>query len=1767
MKIFLLAVTCLGLALANINPRFQQASQSNEDNSSEDSQETSYETLRKTKNILEPVFRAGRQYKFIYNGQVMTGIPGTSQQHAGTRIQATVVLQVKDQQQAVLKLTEVRMGKLNSDIPNPRHQLPFRAFEKIQIEQELLHRLELPIHFMYTEGMISDVVFEKTEQPWSANIKRGVINMLQVNLKQTNQIETEESRWSNQIRLDSEEEIPVGQSRYYRVMEKTMEGECETVYEVGRRPSRHPDSSSRVLNVTKSIDFESCTVRPQIKYNWRFEDNCPTCEEKYQDDEKYLKSSTVVKYNITGTRQQFLIESAEVESQYIFVPFDQESSVVATYVKQRLEVVHASRIEHEIPLPVQPVPSDSNLLYTMDWDMLKEKFFMEGENEFHTKSPYSQIPDKVQLVSELLRHLVSSMGESIEESAPRTFSRLVTILRMCSRSEIEQIHNTLFERSDQFTPEEQKKIRDVLVSANALAGTKDSMSHLLRLIKEKKVTGWVAASALRQLMSTRVVSSSMVNELKTFCQHEPVMTESKALKQACWLTFGSLINALCSPNEDQLAVEIKYRPEVLCPSSLKEQTVQTLFNELKRSESWEDQLLLMKAIANAGLDISIQELEKVIYGREKRYPTFLRVEAILALKNLRDEMPRKIRRVLVPIYMNPREYPEVRVTALYEIINTFPERPLLELITKNLNTEPSRQVASFAYSYLSTLANSTNPCYKNMTEDIKMALRFTKVIRPGAQYSKFVHLPLHNVKHSIGGDLNLANIMSNVSMIPFHSAMSLDTNWLGFWNRHLMTLGFSSEGLEPLFYEIFGQKGAFDEKLFRNSAESKSDSKSKSKSKSNSKESNEKSSEKPFLSEMRQVFEKLNIKSRSFTRSPKAWFYLKLKGQEIGFLPFDKQWISEIMSKTSGKLRHYQNNLQNGLPVNFNKATILSETEYKIPTTIGLPLVFTHKIPAIMTLKGKIQMKKTPEKGYTFIVDVTPSISATSVYSIEIWSPIVNSGLKLRSNIRVSLPMKGKLLANLRQPTKDFKITVQIPKVQKEIFVMDTRPITYTLVWPKSLRTWQEPEEKTVQKTNKLFDRISTFEQSYGKQALGVQLKIRSRLNRNPTQGWKGLSYAPFFGPNKISVHLIPSQNQPEEIEIKIETILAKLAKESDSANLKKYLFSKSDSSSEESQQKSREVKRTSKSSESVERFTSPDMSAMKKNEIKIQMSPRGSSEIQWTMNMNLIHKYSRNLLFNKISAKFFRTPMGQYASKPFSACLNAEMAYPKKPYTEIEARSKKVVAEADLKWGQTCEEEEKFVTLKIQAERSDIQRKYEMETDEDCEYYKTKGIVSPVSCYEKYTNMADLQKYKFQLEYGKIPASMRNVTEKLFRYLKYRYFWQTDVAHVTENQRNKILAKITIDPESCQKLNVSIKTPTQNVTIIDLPLPMTLTPINTKRSIFAGLVNSWTAQKFDSEADAICKVNDKMIRTFDGVKYRVPISTCYSVLAKDCTEENRFAVYLKKISESTEMKKMKIVTPRHKIVLTPMEGRIIKIQVNDKEYDIDQSEPIMEHGHVIVEIEREGPYVKVDLVEADVRVYFDGYATNIKMSSLYMHRQCGLCGHFDSESDSESEFLGPDFQHNSDIRQFFKNYLIAESDCSVPEVERICADSQCEYQSEPEEEEEYWNQIQNQRKYEKSDRMVVSGKKMEPILKTKKVEQSGRTCFSLTKVPICPSNTYAIKYGKQREVQYRCVSNMDSRVLDLMDSEETSDVDTQLSDIRHTLTKMESIPKLCKRF
>lgn len=155
----------------------------------------------------------------------------------------------------------------------------------------------------------------------------------------------------------------------------------------------------------------------------------------------------------------------------------------------------------------------------------------------------------------------------------------------------------------------------------------------------------------------------------------------------------------------------------------------------------------------------------------------------------------------------------------------------------------------------------------------------------------------------------------------------------------------------------------------------------------------------------------------------------------------------------------------------------------------------------------------------------------------------------------------------------------------------------------------------------------------------------------------------------------------------------------------------------------------------------------------------------------------------------------------------------------------------------------------------------------------------------------------------------------------------------------------------------------------------------------------------------ATCHVSSRKINTFDDVEYSVPLSTCYAILAKDCSSEPSFVVMMRKLTESTELKEIKIISRSHKVVFTPESDSDdrIKVNVNDRDYPLTEDIEMPEGGYPVVRynasyfkiyymwnfywyflfrISKEGSQVKVELLSHGVTVYFDGYATNIEVSN-----------------------------------------------------------------------------------------------------------------------------------------------------------------------------------------
>lgn len=58
-----------------------------------------------------------------------------------------------------------------------------RNFEEVEYNNNsILEILEFPVHFNYSNGLVQEIFFHKADQEWSENIKRGILNMLNVNI-------------------------------------------------------------------------------------------------------------------------------------------------------------------------------------------------------------------------------------------------------------------------------------------------------------------------------------------------------------------------------------------------------------------------------------------------------------------------------------------------------------------------------------------------------------------------------------------------------------------------------------------------------------------------------------------------------------------------------------------------------------------------------------------------------------------------------------------------------------------------------------------------------------------------------------------------------------------------------------------------------------------------------------------------------------------------------------------------------------------------------------------------------------------------------------------------------------------------------------------------------------------------------------------------------------------------------------------------------------------------------------------------------------------------------------------------------------------------------------------------------------------------------------------------------------------------------------------------------------------------------------------------
>ncbi|CAJ0948111.1 unnamed protein product, partial [Mesorhabditis belari] len=257
----------------------------------------------------ERSFNKGNTYEFEWKGQIVSGVPVKgSSSHSLQQIHSKVLITVNEKH-SILRLDNVKLTNGHKQLTEPRI-ISEVSLEESQLTSEQREQIKLPIRFRYHQGIISEIVFSEEESAWSENIKRSILNMLQVQMSPRKTQEEYNTK-------------TVSNNKFFTVTERTLEGECEVAYTIVESEKNREEKE-----ITKSLNFEKCPKRIDIRYGPRYSAECSMCEATDARPE----SQTVINYKVRGEdEERFLITEVELKSEYVFTPFSKDQEMLATY--------------------------------------------------------------------------------------------------------------------------------------------------------------------------------------------------------------------------------------------------------------------------------------------------------------------------------------------------------------------------------------------------------------------------------------------------------------------------------------------------------------------------------------------------------------------------------------------------------------------------------------------------------------------------------------------------------------------------------------------------------------------------------------------------------------------------------------------------------------------------------------------------------------------------------------------------------------------------------------------------------------------------------------------------------------------------------------------------------------------------------------------------------------------------------------------------------------------------------------------------------------------------------------------------------------------------------------------------------------------------------------------------------------------------------------------------------------------------------------------
>ncbi|NWV55117.1 VIT2 protein, partial [Daphoenositta chrysoptera] len=745
----------------------------------------------------------------------------------------------------------------------------------------------------------------------------------------------------------------------YELQEAGIEGICQTRYVI------QDDSKNNRATISKSKDLTDCQEKAVENLGMAYLRPCPTCPLK----ERTIKGTVTFTYKMKYDDSGVSLTSAMSDQVYQISPFSEPNGAAVMEARQELSLVGVKR--PPISAPTSQLRNQGSLRYHFSGELLQMPIPL-----IRIKNPDLQL-------TETLRQLVQNNEKGATKEASAKFLQMIQLFRVVTLDQIESLWL-------QFVNE--LPYRPWFLSAICAAGTTDTFRFLKQKIHDEKLNIWEAAVTL-PLAFHFVTPNKQTLEIASTFLTCPQIQKVLMHRIIVYLGYGSMVNKYCSR-------------ALLCPNALL-QPLHDLATEATSKGDAKDMSLALKAIGNAGEPASIKRILKFLptfSSAAASLPNRIHADAVLALRKIARKDPAKVREITLQVFMDSTLAPNVRMVACVVLFETKPALPTVAALASSLLTEPSLQVASFAYSHMKTLAAGRIPQLYKLSAACNIAIKFLgpRLDRLSYRYSKVIQISDYSSQYQAGAIWRVYLMNSPSTMFP----SDIITKVRGYYANtatDIIEVAFRSQSLTQLIRKKNVPFAEYD-----------------------------------TYKTLKELGKSLLGWKELPPEEPLVSAYIKLLGQEIAFVDVDKDAIQQMMMSLTGSsnwqpvVKKVVEEVQRGISGRWTLPVMVAETRHVVPTIVGLPLELGLCAAAVAQAAADVDVKVSPPVSDNFRpsqlwetkmdihADIRPKAYFHMIGMMGINTQYFQSGLEFHAEFSANTTMKFDARINMKE--KNLKI-------------------------------------------------------------------------------------------------------------------------------------------------------------------------------------------------------------------------------------------------------------------------------------------------------------------------------------------------------------------------------------------------------------------------------------------------------------------------------------------------------------------------------------------------------------------------------------------------------------------------------------------------------------------------------------------------------------------------------------------------------------------------